>query len=77
MSHHPSSDLAARAAGLPRALPSIPPPDVRLERADAVVAGERTGRPLGSAAFVAGLEQQLDGPLARRKPGRRPGGPGL
>ena len=35
-------------------------------------AGERTGRPLGSAAFVAMLEQALDRPITRRKPGRKP-----
>jgi len=34
--------------------------------------GERTGRPLGSEAFVAALERDLDRPLARRKPGRKP-----
>jgi hypothetical protein len=39
---------------------------------EALRAGERTGRPLGSAAFVAGLEQSLRRPLARRKPGPKP-----
>ena len=33
--------------------------------------GERTGRPLGSQAFVAALERDLGRPLARRKPGRK------
>jgi len=41
---------------------------------EALRAGERTGRPLGSDAFVAGLEQSLGRPLARRKPGRKPAG---
>ena len=35
----------------------------------AIRAGERTGRPLGSAEFVAGLEQRLGRALARQKPG--------
>ena len=33
---------------------------------------ERTGRPLGGAEFVAGLEQSSGRVLARRKPGRTP-----
>ena len=37
----------------------------------AIQAGERTGRPMGSADFVAGLEQRLGRVLARRKPGRK------
>jgi putative transposase len=40
----------------------------------ALRAGERTGRPLGSDAFIAGLEQSLGRPLARRKPGPKPAG---
>jgi putative transposase len=42
-----------------------------LDEADheAIRAGERTGRPLGSPRFVARLEKRLDRPLARRKPG--------
>ena len=39
----------------------------------ALQAGERTGRPLGSAEFVAALERDLGRPLARQKPGRKPG----
>jgi putative transposase len=39
---------------------------------DAIRAGERTGRPLGSARFIARLEKRLDRPLARRKPGPKP-----
>ena len=38
----------------------------------AIQAGERTGRPLGSAAFLAGLERRLGRALARRKPGPKP-----
>ncbi len=38
----------------------------------ALRAGERTGRPLGSEAFVAALERDLGRPLARRKPGPKP-----
>jgi len=38
---------------------------------DTIRAGERTGRPLGGAAFVAGLEAGLGRVLARRKPGRQ------
>ena len=33
---------------------------------------ERTGRPLGSAAFVAGLEARLGRELRPRRPGRKP-----
>jgi putative transposase len=33
---------------------------------------EGTGRPLGNADFIAGLEQILRRPLARRAPGRKP-----
>jgi putative transposase len=43
------------------------------ERA-AIRAAERTGRPLGSAAFLARLEKRLRRPLARRKPGPKPKG---
>ena len=35
----------------------------------AIRSGERTGRPLGSPEFVAGLEQRLGRALARQKPG--------
>jgi putative transposase len=38
----------------------------------ALQAAERTGRPLGSAVFVAGLERRLGRTLARGKPGRKP-----
>ena len=48
--------------------------DLGLSEAEhaAIRAGERTGRPLGSDAFVAGLEQRLGRVLARQKPGRKP-----
>jgi putative transposase len=39
---------------------------------EAIRAGERTGRPLGSPRFVAGLEKRLNCPLARQKPGPKP-----
>jgi putative transposase len=39
---------------------------------DAIRAGERTGRPLGSPAFVARLEKRLGRVLARQKPGPKP-----
>jgi putative transposase len=35
-------------------------------------AAEATGRPLGSADFVADLERRLGRPIARRAPGRKP-----
>lgn len=38
----------------------------------AIQAGERTGRPLGSAAFIGELEDQLGRKLARQKPGPKP-----
>ena len=38
----------------------------------AIPAGERTGRPLGSAALTARLERRLGRTLARRKPGPKP-----
>ncbi len=39
---------------------------------DAIRAGERTGRPLGSPDFIAKLERRLKRPLARQKPGPKP-----
>ncbi len=39
---------------------------------EAIQAGGRTGRPLGSAAFVTNLEQSLGRALAKQKPGRKP-----
>lgn len=38
----------------------------------AIQGAERTGRPLGSPAFLAGLERRLGRALARRKPGPKP-----
>ncbi len=46
--------------------------DLDDEYRDAIRAGERTGRPLGSGRFVARLEKRLDRPLARQKPGPKP-----
>jgi putative transposase len=43
---------------------------------EAIRLRERSGRPLGSAAFLAGLEQQLGRALLPRRPGPRPA-PGL
>ena len=45
--------------------------DAGLSEADhaAIRSGERTGRPLGSPEFVAGLERHLGRALARQKPG--------
>jgi putative transposase len=39
---------------------------------DAIRSSERTGRPLGSAKFIARLERKLDRPLAKQKPGPKP-----
>jgi putative transposase len=36
---------------------------------------EGSGRPVGTADFVADLERRLGRPIARRAPGRKPGGP--
>ena len=36
---------------------------------------ETTGRPLGNADFIAGLERLLGRPIARRAPGRKPADP--
>lgn len=38
----------------------------------AIRAAETTGRPLGTADFVADLERRLGRPIARRAPGRKP-----
>jgi len=35
-------------------------------------AAEGSGRPLGNAEFIAGLERVLGRPIARRAPGRKP-----
>ena len=39
---------------------------------DAIRAGERTGRPLGSPSFIQKLEHRLKRPLVRQKPGPKP-----
>jgi putative transposase len=46
------------------------------EECQAIRAGERTGRPLGSPGFVKRLEKRLGRTLARRKPGPKPKAPG-
>jgi putative transposase len=43
---------------------------------EAIRSAERTGRPLGSPAFLTRLERRLRRPLARRKPGPKPKGDG-
>jgi len=48
------------------------PDGLREAEHEAIRAGERTGRPLGSPAFVARLEKRLKRPLARQKPGPKP-----
>ena len=73
--------LAGRDDGLATAAPLLElAPDWRAflraglsdaER-DAIRAGERTGRPLGSDRFVARLEKRLGRTLARQKPGPKP-----
>ena len=42
------------------------------EDLEAIRKHERTGRPLGSEAFLKRLERRLDRPLRRRKPGPKP-----
>lgn len=44
------------------------------EEKKAIQGAERTGRPLGTAAFVRKLEKKLGRALARRKPGPKPSG---
>lgn len=41
----------------------------------ALRAAEGTGRPVGNAEFISDLERRLGRPIARRAPGRKPGGP--
>ncbi len=48
---------------------------LKREDYDTIRAGERTGRPLGSAAFIKGLERRLKRRLAPQKPGPKPGEP--
>jgi len=42
------------------------------DKLEAIRAAERTGRPLGSDAFVRRLEKRLDRSLIKRKPGPKP-----
>jgi putative transposase len=83
--HWPWSSAAAHLAGRHDGLVSVGPmlelaPDWRalldsaLPQADyeAIRRGERTGRPLGSEAFVRELEARLGRSLTPRKPGPKP-----
>ena len=80
----PWSSVRAHLAGQDDALVRVRPVLARVERfadlletdADdgafkALRASEGTGRPLGNAAFIAGLERLLGRPIARRAPGRK------
>jgi putative transposase len=73
--------LAGRDDGLVRVRPllDLAPDWAKFLRAglgdedrEAIRACERTGRPLGSGKFVAGLERRLKRQLARRRPGPKP-----
>ena len=46
--------------------------DLSERERESIRAHERTGRPLGSDRFVAGLERKLGRTLAKQKPGRKP-----
>jgi putative transposase len=83
--HWPWSSAAAHLAGRDDGLVSVAPmldlaPDWRalldsaLPQADyeAIRRGERTGRPLGSEAFVRELEARLGRTLTPRRPGPKP-----
>ena len=48
--------------------------EVGAENRTAIGRGERSGRPLGSINFIAGLEEELGRNLQRRKPGPKPKG---
>ena len=48
--------------------------DAEIAAFAALRAAEQTGRPLGTADFVANLERRLGRPIARRAPGRKPAG---
>ena len=54
--------------------PNIPAllQDERDEGFAALRRSEGSGRPLGNAEFIAGLERLLGRPIARRAPGRKP-----
>lgn len=81
----PWSSAAAHLAGIDDALVTVAPMRERVddwaaflaqgledETREAIRRGERTGRPLGSTAFIASLEQQTGRTLARQRPGPRP-----
>ena len=82
----PWSSVRAHLQGQDDGLVTVQPVLDRVERfADLVAAdleepafgrlraAESTGRPLGTAEFVADLERRLGRPVARRAPGRKPG----
>ena len=83
----PWSSVRAHLAGVDDALVTVAPvlrrrPDFASLAAngdeDGFVAlrrSEGSGRPVGTADFVAGLERLLGRPIARRAPGRKPIGP--
>ena len=79
---HPWSSARAHLAGRNDALVTVAPllslvPDwagflagsLETEALETLRGHERTGRPLGDAAFIERLERQLDRPLAKRRPG--------
>jgi putative transposase len=81
----PWSSVAAHLAGGGDGVVSVRPVLERTESLQALIDGdaddpafgafraaETTGRPLGNAAFIAGLERVLGRPVARRAPGRKP-----
>ena len=83
----PWSSVRAHLDGADDALVRVQPVLARVERfADllqtdpddavfgALRAAEGSGRPLGNADFIAGLERLLGRPVARRAPGRKPKG---
>ena len=83
----PWSSARAHLAGRDDALARVAPvlercPDIAALMADGRADGfaalrrsEGSGRPVGTADFVADLERRLGRPIARRTPGRKPRGP--
>lgn len=78
------SSVRAHLAGEDDGLVSVAPVLERVKNFAALIAGDadeagfaqlraaaQTGRPLGNAEFIAGLERLLGRPIARRAPGRR------
>ena len=83
--HWPWSSVRAHLGGTDDALVRVRPVLDRMPHFEALLQAstdedftalrraESTGRPLGTADFVAGLEQLLGRPITRRAPGRKPG----